>query len=110
LRNNYPIYDNYESEFQEGSEGDDIEMISVATTENEEEIQDQPLMTSFPANVDQQIPEIGEPVFNILQSEIEDFTDQHKEYFYSFQDPVEIYMELKWSRELYVFDFLRIEF
>jgi hypothetical protein len=50
------VYDNYESKFQEGSEGNEVELISVAVTENEEEIQDQPIMNSFPTNMDQQIP------------------------------------------------------
>ena len=62
------VYDRYEFESWEDIEGDDVELMSIAVVENEEEVQYQPLVTSFSTKVDHPFLEIGEPIVDILQS------------------------------------------
>jgi len=42
-----------------------------------------------------------------VQGEVKEFINQHEEYCFSFQDPVEIYMQSKWGKEIFVHTFIR---
>jgi hypothetical protein len=68
--NNKLIYENYVSDSWEGSKGGDAELMSVATNNNEESLQNQPLLSFFLADVDQKSSKIGEVVIDIPQSTI----------------------------------------
>jgi hypothetical protein len=84
--------------------------MSVVANKNEGSLQNQPLLPFFLADVDQQSSEIGEVVIDIPQSAIEYCFLEWKEPSFFFQDPVVIYMDLKWSRNPSVFNFLKTKF
>jgi hypothetical protein len=69
MSSNDPVYDNYGSDSCEGSEVDNFELISVATTEYENELLDQLLMYYFPTTTNHKFSEIREPTTVILEHE-----------------------------------------
>jgi hypothetical protein len=91
-----PVNDDFEANSWSGSKG--------------HELQEKLILSSCSLTVEQQIQKISEPIFKTLEPEIEKFINEQKEYFSSFQDPVEIYMDSEWSKEFSVLIVLGTEF